>query len=840
MPGVRIDRLLASTAVFVLLSAAAGGALAEPKGGTDLDARPGPAAAAPANDAQPAAKPSEPAAAPVKPQAAADQPSETLAQIAAPASSAAPAPSSSQPVTAAASVPPAAASAKPEQASEQSASAVPSPTAASSMAPGADQTAALPATPSPAAAAPAAASKAIESATQVPAPAVQSPAPKAPVESAMQSPAPAATAPAALAAKPPAQASLQSPAPAPTAAPAAKPAATASIQTPPPKSAAPAALQTTTPSRPTTTAAIGGDEVPAATGTPPGPGANDAAAPSASPAIVEADSAVADQLRELANGKFDRLLGGKKDRASIEAFYAARNFAPLWITDGKANARAKAAVAYLGQVDTDGLDPADYPAPNFASVSDPAALAEAELRLTESVVTYARHAQLGRVHWSRVSGDIFYEPKPSNPTEVLANLATAGDVGAALAAYEPQHPAYVALKAKLAELRAGKEEPGKAPIANGPTPKIGMQDDRVPQLRDRLHIRGDGTTYDKDVAEAVKKFQQEHELKVTGTLTPQTVEALNGRPPDRPLDTIIANLERWRWVPHELGKNYVMVNLPDFTLHVFEDGREVWTTKIVDGKPNMPTPIMSAEMKYITVNPTWNVPPSIVAREYMPVLQQDPTALERIGLTVSSNPDGTVHISQPPGERNALGRLRFNFPNKFLVYQHDTPQKQLFAFEKRAFSHGCMRVQDPVKYAEVLLSIVRPKDGYTQDRIRKMFGTAEVDIQFPNFLPVHLTYQTAFVDEDGRLQFREDVYGRDKVLIAILKGDERRVAEIPVEHRENTVRRELLSMPDQGFGRFGGDNFFTRLFGGGPAVQPQAAPPPGQRKRAAQRPTEIR
>ena len=359
----------------------------------------------------------------------------------------------------------------------------------------------------------------------------------------------------------------------------------------------------------------------------------------------------------------------------------------------------------------------------------------------------------------------------------------------------------------------------------------------MPLLRQRLGIpAGDGTTFDKALSDAVKKFQQEHDLKVTGTLSTQTIEALNGRQPDRPIDTIIANLERWRWMPHDLGKTYVIVNLPDFTLRVMHDGKELWKTKIVDGKPNMPTPIMSAEMKYITVNPTWNVPPSIVAKEYMPVLQQDPSALERMGLSVTSNPDGTVHISQPPGERNALGRLRFNFPNKFLVYQHDTPEKHLFAYDKRAFSHGCMRVQDPVKYAEVLLSLVRPRDNYTEEKIRKMFGNSEVDIQFPQFIPVHLTYQTAFVDEEGQLQFRDDVYGRDKVLLAILKSDERKIADIPIARQDNVIRREALAMPDGAFGRFGGGGFFSRLFGGGSNTPP--APPPAQRKRSAQR-TEI-
>jgi murein L,D-transpeptidase YcbB/YkuD len=584
------------------------------------------------------------------------------------------------------------------------------------------------------------------------------------------------------------------------------------------------------------------DQVPTGTvDTPPADTSN--GSPPAAPvpaAVAEIDIAITAQLHDLANGKFDRLVGGKKERPAIDAFYSARNYAPLWITDGKSNGRAKAAIAYLGHVDTDGLDPAEYPVPNFESLSDPAALAEAELKLTTSVVTYAHHAQVGRVHWTRVSGDIFYDRKSSTAAEVLAKLAEATNVAEALAAYEPRNPAYLALKAKLAELRAGKEVDGQTSIPNGPLLKIGMQDNRVPQLRERLHVGGEGTTYDKPLADAVAKYQQEHELKGTGTLTPPTVEALNGRRPDRPVDTIIANLERWRWMPHELGKTYVMVNLPDFTLHVMQNGHELWVTRIVDGKPNLPTPIMSAEMKYITVNPTWNVPPSIIAREYMPIMQQDSTALERMGLKVSMNSDGTVHIAQPPGERNALGRLRFNFPNKFLVYQHDTPEKRLFTYDRRAFSHGCMRVQDPVKYAEVLLSIVRPHDGYTQQRIRSMFGNNEQDIQFPTFIPVHLTYQTAFVDDEGKLVFRDDVYGRDKALLAILKSDERKVADIAIERKENVVRRELLAMPDQstfgGRGYYGGGDFFSRLFGGQASPQPVA----GQRRGAAQSSTEYR
>jgi len=229
-------------------------------------------------------------------------------------------------------------------------------------------------------------------------------------------------------------------------------------------------------------------------------------------------------------------------------------------------------------------------------------------------------------------------------------------------------------------------------------------------------------------------------------------------------------------------------------------------------------------MKYITVNPTWNVPPSIVQNEYLPALQQDPTVLERMGLHLVHNPDGSVHIFQPPGDGNALGRLRFNFPNRFLVYQHDTPDKHLFKDERRAYSHGCMRVQDPAHYAEVLLSISRPNDGYTEERIKRMFGRDEQDIQMPVQIPVHLTYQTAFVDDAGKLNFRQDVYGLDAKVLSAIRS-ERTMIEVAQERRRE----------DSGPSTSGGGSrrqarqqlqpqrtlsFFEQLFGGGPGRPP--------------------
>ena len=591
------------------------------------------------------------------------------------------------------------------------------------------------------------------------------------------------------------------------------------------------AVPATAPVAPAPAAAAPVPSAPAASA-PAAPAPAAAEAPAAAPAAIVAaspDAPIADQLHNLTSGKFDQIIGNKQVRTQIDAFYSGRNYAPIWLTDGKANDRATAAIAYLGHVDADGLDPADYPVPNFAAISDPAALANAEIQLTTSVLTYAHHAAVGRVHWSRVSPDIEYNEKVPDPADVLAGIVAASDVAAALDANEPQTPGYVALKAKYAEIRAGKLDKAANKIGAGAVLKVGMQDDRVPALRERLDALGDGgTTFDKPLADAVKKFQQQHQLTATGTLTAATVDALNGKEPDHAADIILANLERWRWMPHHFAENHVVVNLPDFTLHVMHGDKEVWQTRIVIGKPDKPTPLMTADMKYITVNPTWNVPPSIVNHEYLPALAQDPTVLERMGLKVSHNPDGSVHIWQPPGDKNALGRIRFNFPNKFLVYQHDTPDKYMFAYDKRAFSHGCMRVQNPPHYAEVLLSLVRPNDGYSEDRIKKMIADGgETDIQFPTYVQVNLTYQTAFVDEDGKLQFRDDVYGRDKALLAILKGEDRKSLDVAVEHKVDPSQREVLAMPDEpalfggNRGLFGGrgspgggDNFFSRLFGG--------------------------
>jgi murein L,D-transpeptidase YcbB/YkuD len=583
------------------------------------------------------------------------------------------------------------------------------------------------------------------------------------------------------------------------------------------------------------------------TPTPPAAAATPAADPVKEPVkaasnVAPADQPVADKLKEVLGAKSSKYFDRKAERAAVEKFYTTREYAPVWTQGGAPTASAKGVVARLKDAAADGLNASDYPVPDFAAATSPDALADAELKLTASVLDYARQAQSGRMHWSQVSADILYPDHPTDPTEVLVNLSTAKDSGAALESYNPPQKLYKELKAKLAELRGQGDGP-VIQIADGPPlkyvparkkqPEILMDDPRVPQLRAKLGIteNADDTHYDAKVAEAVRKFQDGADLKVTGVLDDRTIKAINSPKRDRAIDTVIVNMERWRWLPRQLGaaslgNAYVILNIPDYTLRVMQHGAPVWTTRVVTGKPGThATPLLTETMKFITVNPTWNVPPSIIYNEYLPALQQDPTVLQRMGLRLERARDGSIHISQPPGEANALGRVRFNFPNKFLVYQHDTPDKHLFAKEERAFSHGCMRVQNPDQYAATLLNITMPNERYTPEKIRGMYGHSEIDIKFPTPIPVNITYQTAFVDDGGKLQLRKDVYGRDAAMLSILRNSRGKDLENVVAHSQPGYSRPSgTSLPsnvafNNDYGN-SGPSFFERLFA------PRPPPPP--------------
>ena len=520
--------------------------------------------------------------------------------------------------------------------------------------------------------------------------------------------------------------------------------------------------------------------------------------------IFMADVLVGEKLKTLVSNGVDRYTRLKRDRDGVEQFYRGNGYAPVWITNGTPNGRAMAVTAMMKSADADGLDPANYRIPDFGATNgDPVKLAEAELRFTDAVLTYARHAQAGRFGAQHITTELEVTQVLPDAAAVLQKVTKAANAAEALNSYNPPHAGYKALKAKLAELRANPVKtqlPVQVVVPAGPTLKAGMKDPRVPLLRKRLNVAGnkDNTAYDAAVIAAVRRFQQAAELRPDGVLGPRSLALLNAAPaPVDRTDAVVANMERWRWLPRDLGAAHVVVNIPSFTLSVVNRGNTVWTTRVVVGKAETPTPLISAEIATMQVNPTWHVPESIIYNEYLPALQRDPRILERMGLVLERNREGRVVVKQPPGEENALGQIKFNFPNRFQVYLHDTPTKYLFARSRRAYSHGCMRVENPAKFGEVLLSLANPRDGYTEARLQEGLGGPEKWIKLRRKIPVHLVYMSAYVDDQGSLVVREDIYGIDKKLTAILKGDDRRMANsytVPAPKPtviEEEKRREL-------------------------------------------------
>jgi murein L,D-transpeptidase YcbB/YkuD len=504
--------------------------------------------------------------------------------------------------------------------------------------------------------------------------------------------------------------------------------------------------------------------------------------------LAASDSSISEKLRGFATTKqFDKMIPHQPERGAAEAFYKSRNYAPVWIKEGQLTPRAKAAILRLKNAAADGLDPADYQVPEFGTFTSAEALAEGDVALTKSVLDYARHLATGRIAPTRVSAEVDYGNHTPDPAAVLREVTSASDVSSTFESYNPPHPGFKALKNQLAALRsnASADVVPADRIPDGPMLRLGMKDSRVPMLREKLKVRAPknpaDTTYDKELAKAVYYLQKHAKLRADGNLDNKTLAALNGPPPmptSKKIDTIVANMERWRWLPRNLGKQYVMVNIPDYTLKVVKDGDVTWRTKIVAGKPQTPTPLLTAAMDNVVVNPSWYVPQSIIQNELLPLYDSDPRIFERMGLEVRRGPDGHINVVQPPGAANALGHIKFNFPNKFQVYLHDTPEKRLFAQERRAFSHGCMRVEDPTKFGEVVLAMAMAGPTPDSRTISSMYGKDEKTFKLASRPMVHLTYQTAYVDDDGKLVIREDLYGFDSRIHTILTTDERKVADV--------------------------------------------------------------
>ncbi|MBE7204350.1 MAG: L,D-transpeptidase family protein, partial [Parafilimonas terrae] len=357
---------------------------------------------------------------------------------------------------------------------------------------------------------------------------------------------------------------------------------------------------------------------------------------------------------------------GTKEREAIKAFYDARADKPIWVADGVWTPAAKAVAARLAAAGEDGLEPRAYPVPALADKPDDKAVADADLRLSAAAVLYARDARGGRTNPSSISRLI--TPTLTLPTGdvVLGKLADAGEgAGDALQSFNPATKGYLALKARLATLRAPRSSTTKPlTLPKGPALKVGMSDPRVPDLRKHFGLDAGGsaaTTYDAKVSEAVAKFQRERGLPGNGTLNTRTVLALAdaGRP-DKPGDEaeLIVNMERWRWLPADLGSDYVLVNVPEFRLRIVRGGAVRDEARVIVGKAESPTPIFSGLMEYAVVNPSWYVPPSILKT-------MAPKLASYGGKTWGGyeivRRGGHISLRQPPGEKNALGFIKFMF-----------------------------------------------------------------------------------------------------------------------------------------------------------------------------------
>ncbi len=462
-----------------------------------------------------------------------------------------------------------------------------------------------------------------------------------------------------------------------------------------------------------------------------------------------------------------------KDREALSAYYAQAERPLVWAQDGIWSPAAQGAMERLRAADEDGLDPADYPLPDrgLRKNATPAQWAKADVKLSLSVIRYARDARGARIDLARLSPLV--TPKLAIPEvdEVLGRISSAGDAGGALEAYNPPHPGYRALKERLASLRENHPSQPSVRLPRGPILRVGMKDPRVPLIRARFNLTRDAdnqTVYDERLASAVAAFQKEKGLPTTGVLNAQTVAALSGPSVAQRQSDLIANMERWRWLPADLGQRHIMVNVPEFRLQVIEDGSVVHQARVIVGKEKSQTPIFSDTMKYLVVNPSWTIPPSIMKKEILPALANDPYYAAKKGYKIIRRGD-RITVQQPPGERNALGFVKFMFPNQHAVYLHDTPNRNLFSASKRALSHGCVRVDKPFELADVIMG----KDGkWSGQKLRGLIGKGERYVNLATPLPVHLTYFTLTIDEKGEVKRFEDLYGLDRKVRAALSLSE--------------------------------------------------------------------
>ncbi|WP_299346728.1 L,D-transpeptidase family protein [uncultured Maritalea sp.] len=481
-----------------------------------------------------------------------------------------------------------------------------------------------------------------------------------------------------------------------------------------------------------------------------------------------------------------------KNAQGLYYFYGARSFEPMWLQNNgdqvTFSPKAQEIVELFKKAEFEGLRTSDYLTDQLdidAAQGDPQMLAHVEVAFTDAAILYAKHAAGGRIAPSAVSSAITLHPTRVDLAKLRVDLVSSDNPAALLQSMHPTHKEFSALRAELAKRIAGPKIE-QIIVPDGKLMKLGKTDERLPVLRERLGLTLDDPAnefiYDQFAEDAIKDFQTSIGLIADGVVGPATIAALNGAHGASAQD-IVANMERWRWMPKNLGDFHVFVNIPEFKLQVVKSDKVEHATRVVVGKPKHMTPVFSDEIEHVVVNPYWNVPSSIATTELLPSANGNPGYFDSRNyellaggkvINASSvdwaniNPKNPpFRIRQRPGSGNALGTIKFLFPNQHSVYLHDTPSKSLFSRTYRAYSHGCVRVHNPLEFADALL---RYEPSLNLSQIKGMMGGNEKWNNLKTHVPVHLAYFTLRVDPDGTVRSFGDVYGHHKKLVDLLNS----------------------------------------------------------------------
>ncbi|MCH8504676.1 MAG: L,D-transpeptidase family protein [Ectothiorhodospiraceae bacterium] len=507
----------------------------------------------------------------------------------------------------------------------------------------------------------------------------------------------------------------------------------------------------------------------------------------------------------------DTIMGSQ----AVRRFYQERLYRPAWVDENGDAPMANQLLRALEHARREGMNPEDYQKEwvqdALARLRDlqeqdavePRHLVDIELLLSSTWITLGSHSLLGRLDPENVDPQWRINRRGGDLHALLNAAIEEGAVYQGLRELRPQDAGYARLRDALAHYRGIVDDGGLVDVPAGPTMRLGDQGERVALLRQRLIQTADldaaefeaPERFDRELDAAVRRFQTRHGLEVDGLVGRNTLAVMNISAESR-VRQILVNLERWRWMPQDLGERYIMVNIAGFEMTVVEEGETVMSQRVIVGRDYRQTPVFSGRMTYLVLNPSWEVPNSIAVRDLLPQIRRDPDYFDRMGFQLfqgwgasqreidASTVDWHAlsaarfpyRFRQRPGPLNALGTVKFMFPNQYAVYLHDTPSRDLFQRADRAFSSGCIRVERPMDLTEYLLA---DSARWSPMAIRTALDSRrEQTITLPRAMPVYLQYLTAWVDKEGVVHLRNDLYNRDSRVADALQAPPRAVANL--------------------------------------------------------------